>query len=201
MPVLLICLLIFGVWLKYETTKATRKDKQASADYWTVEQEANLIRKKDISNLNYIEIPLYDLPLYETSDKTLSGFHQKIHDLSNVKILNLTGTTNTQLKLEYGMANLSILSEYDQNFTALARTIFEWGSYLYEKNNLKDAVTVLEFGVKCRTDISGNYTLLAGIYKEQGNISYINDLIAAASSLSTLMKESILTSLKKIKLE
>ena len=39
------------------------------------------------------------------------------------KLLNLSGISNTDLKLQYGHANLDLLAEYDQNFSNLLRCL------------------------------------------------------------------------------
>jgi len=166
--------------------------------FWEKETESNHVRKKDISNLDYIKIPMDTLPITETTDATLLSIHKTITDLSKKSILNLTGLSNTELKLRYGVANLTFLSECDANFTLLARTLYKWGSYLYQKGNIEDALKVLEFGITCKTDVGKHYHLLATIYKNMNNSNKITQLIEVAQSLSSLSKDSILKDLEAI---
>ena len=60
------------------------------------------------------------------------------------------------------------------------------------------AKQVLSFGIETGTDVSGNYKLLATIYKQEGKDEKIQELMDQASSLNSLMKNSILKSLKDI---
>ena len=46
-------------------------------------------------------------------------YRSLLTSLSTQPVVNLTGFTNTDLKLEYGTANITCLTEYDQNYTLL----------------------------------------------------------------------------------
>ena len=103
--------------------------------------------------------------------------------------------SNTDLKLAYGPANLPALSEYDQNYTTLLRNLVAYADCLIKNGFKSEAVPVLEFGISIDSDIRANYTLLAGLYREQGNASKIQELINKASSLDSMMRSAILEQL------
>jgi tetratricopeptide (TPR) repeat protein len=197
-PLMLIIILAFTIWLRLMIRKSDRNNRRNIEQFWEKETESNHVRKKDISNLDYIKIPMDTLPITETTDATLLSIHKTITDLSKKSILNLTGLSNTELKLRYGVANLTFLSECDANFTLLARTLYQWGSYLYQEGNIEDALKVLEFGITCKTDVGKHYHLLATIYKNMNNSNKITQLIEVAQSLSSLSKDSILKDLEAI---
>jgi len=197
-PYLTLFILLWIVITRVKKRNAELESARKSKEFWDKENKSNLIRKKDISNLEYISIPLSSLPFNDTPDEDLDRIQKMIETLSTKQIVNLTGKSNTDLKLEYGPANLTSLTTFDQNFTLLARTINQWGKYLYEHGKISDAQTVLEFGISCKTDVSQNYLLLASIYKEQNEVQKIEHLIDVANSLETLMKNSIISSLKSI---
>jgi hypothetical protein len=186
--------------MRVNNHKTKKKIQEEKNIFWEKEYQANATRKVDISGLEYITIPLDLLPFAETSDEELLSLQKTIKTLAQQKILNLTGISNTDLKLKYGVANITSLSEYDSNFTLLIHTIYKWGEYLYNHNQISDAVKLLEFGIQCKTDISKNYILLATIYKDTNAAQKIDDLIHVAETLSTLMKDNIINSLKEIKL-
>lgn len=196
-PVMFLCLMIFFIWLHYEKTKSSRIDMEKSNAFWAKEQQSNVTRKADISNLDYITIPLDQLPFVDTPDPVLIDLQDKVKDLGNQKILNLTGLSNTDLKLQYGVANLNLLSSYDQNYTILTRTLSSWATYLYEHNIITDAKIVLEYAILCHTEISKTYLLLAKIYQSEGNQEAIKNLITTAQTLNTLTKDHIISSLEK----
>ena len=128
----------------------------------------------------------------------LASAELELCKLSHSKILNLTGISNTELRLTYGTANLDLLTSYDQNFTVLIRTLQKWGTLLSSAGKREDAITVLSYAVSVGSDIAGTYALLARLYKEQGALSEIENLKASAEQLTTLMKPSILRDLDQI---
>ena len=193
---LALVLVVFG-WIGVKRSLASKQEKATIDSFWNREDKANSTRKQDISQLEYITIPLDSLPFKETNDTKLSEYQETVKNLAEYKILNLTGISNTDLKLQYGAANLEVLSLADQRFTTLARTISGWGNYLYDRGYIPEARQVLEFGISCRTDVSANYITLAKIYKES-DPERIASLKETAESLNSLTKNSIIERLEEI---
>ena len=112
MFIFLAVFIIFVLILNFAIHKNNRSQENAQEQFWENERQANFTRRKDIHNLNYLTIPIEKIPqnLHTDAEKTLVR-------LSSDKMLNLSGITNTELKLEYGAANLDELSAYDANFT------------------------------------------------------------------------------------
>ena len=171
--------------------RSTRKQEEAEARFWSRELKANSVRRQDISGLPYISIPYGNFPIGKFQEEDILDYETDLKNLSNVKILNLTGESNTDLKLKYCPANLPELSECDQNFTRLARTLVSYGDCLIKHGYEAEALPVLEFGIECGSDISRNYSLLASIYEKNNNIDGIRDLREKANALPSLMKQSI----------
>lgn len=191
-PVIFCCFIVFTFWLRYELRKNKQKPTKENQSFWEREQEANFIPKKDISNLDYIQVPLDSFPFCEsTEDDKLKDLQEKVREGADKKMLNLTGYTNTDLKFTYGTANYPFLAEYDQNFTVFIRNLFAWAKYLKETGRTQDAVTLLEFGVACHSDITGNYTLLGSIYLEQNNFDAFQNLLKQANEIPGSQRESI----------
>ncbi len=188
LPFILILLSVFSLF----RNRSSRSFEEKQEAFWEKERRANLSRKKDISGLKYIQIPLEAFPIGKFDDADLSDYERSLKALSGQKILNLNGISNTDLKLEYGAANLPILSEYDANFTTLARLLSNYGSRLAELGYKQEAVTVLEFGIACRTDISKNYILLHQLYEESGEAAKADELADTVRASDLLLKDSIL---------
>lgn len=193
--------LVVFIWIgifHHLKEKASKQEEKQTISFWDTEREANTVRRKELSNLPYIQIPLDKLPFQETCVPELNELQTTVQTLANKKIVNLNGMSNTELKLTYGPANLDTLIHYDENYSLLIRTLSNWGSYLYKQGSLCDAKAVLEFGISCKTDIKNNYVLLAQIYHENQELNKISFLISQAESLDTLMKSSIISSLHEI---
>ena len=113
------------------------------------------------------------------------------------KILNLGAKTNTELKLEYGLANLNILTAYEQNFNTLCQTLLSYATALMQAEQNAAAQTVLEYGIEIGSDMSQNFLLLADLYRTNGTPERISELIEKAEQLDSLMKNSILDKLNQ----
>lgn len=190
------CFLIFIIWFTIKRKSADLKDEAVQKRFWDQEDEANSTRRQDISQLPYLRLSLEELPLgLCPEDATLTRCEQDIQALADKKILNLSGQTNTALKLKYGAPNLPLLTEYDNNFTELVCLLQEWGSRLYDLGYRKEAEHVLYTAVAFGSDIKGTYTLLATIYLENKNQAGFTQLKQYAKLLRSLQKEPILKAL------
>lgn len=191
-------LILFCGVIAYNGKKHKKMEEKFKKDFWEREASANSTRKKPLDNLPYITIPFETLPTaLLTEDGHMQEILETLRCLSEVKIVNLTGFTNTDLKLEYGTANITCLSEYDANYTLLVRTLQSWAEILCENHFFSQAQTVLEFAVSTRTDISRSYYLLADIYHETGQDAKIESLIQAVCEIRSPMKSVIARTLQE----
>lgn len=190
--------IIFLAVLSHYRRKHTANQDAVEDRFWQKENLANHTRRKDISGLPYINIPLDKFPIGRHENNILKDYEKQINTLSTQKILNLSSYTNTELKIAYGTANLEALSVYDQNFTTLCHALVSYAKELYALGFATDAQTVLEYGIEIGSDISQNFLLLAQIYWENGSTAQISELIEKASCLDSLMKNSIVDGLNKL---
>lgn len=192
---------VFLLWLQYEIKKHSRYDDKKQKEYWAREREANSTRKKSMDDLVFITLPLETFPMdIMTEDEKIVEYHETIRHLSKEKIVNLTGISNTDLKLKYGVANLPVLSQYDQCYTHLARTLQLWAAHLYENGYEEECTTLLEFAVNTNTDVSGTYRLLAHIYVKNGSKDKLDWLKTKTDSINSAMKKPIDRMLKEFDL-
>jgi len=176
----------------------TNTHKKRSEEYWQRERQSNFVRKKTLENLEYISIPFSSFPTdTATDDEIIASCLRDLESLRDEKIVNFTGYSNTDLKMEYGTANITVLSQYDQNYTLFVRALQSWGSRLYELGYKEEALTVLEYAIATRTDISGTYYLAASIYQEKNQPEKIKHLLFVADTLQSAMKGPIVRTLKE----
>ena len=173
----------------------TEKKEQ---EFWDREKKANSVRKKPLDGLDYVKIPLEKLPMNALSeDEKAREYKELLTYLSTQPVVNLTGFTNTDLKLEYGTANITPLSQYDQNYTVLVRTLQQWADLLLESGLTEDAETVLAYAVSIGTDVSHTYYALAKIYAGREEYDKIADLILRAEELRSALRNSIVRTLQE----
>lgn len=197
-PPFLASSIIFVIWLAYEIKKHRRLEKKVEESFWEKETRANSTRRKSLDSLPYITIPMKDLP-FSTMDQdpTVAEVAKILSTLSQLSIVNFTGVSNTDLKLQYGAANITSLMEYDQNYTLLVRTLQKWAECLYQSKYTKEARTILEFAISIQTDVSKSYFLLAELYFLDGSYRRIQELITSASQLNSILKDSIVHTLQE----
>lgn len=190
--------IVFIIWLTYQLHKHDRIDEATKQSFWEKERRANSTRRKPLDDLPYIKIPYESLHMnLLPGDEKADDYKEIFRSLSESQIVNFTGITNTDLKLQYGAPNIDLLTRYDQNFTVLVRTLHQWASYLYEKAYVREAREILELAVSVRTDVSGSYKLLCQIYKEENTPEKIKELYPTAESLNSIMKNTIVRILQE----
>ncbi len=195
---ILASLIVFSLTLAYMLKRTKRKEEEAEQSFWERERQANSVRRKSLEHLNYITIPLETLPTsLLNDDPAVAECIELLQNLSARSIVNLTGYSNTDLKLEYGTANITALSEYDQNYTLLVRTLQKWADILLEKNYPQAAETVMEFAVQTNTDVSRTYYKLAELYAAEGKQDKIDNLITTAQALRSANKKAIVRTLQE----
>ncbi|SCY37181.1 hypothetical protein SAMN02910370_02311 [Lachnospiraceae bacterium XPB1003] len=198
MPVL-TSIILFIIALFYFIKKSSREADNALENFRKRESEADNTRKKPLDDLNYITIPDEIFRMNRDPDDNDCQSAVKVFDsLKDQKIVNLTGISNTDLKLAYGAPNLPILAQYDQNYTVLARSLDRYASFLTKSGNTDDAVKVLEFAVETGSDISSTYKQLVALYQSNGIKDKIPSLKEKASSLNSVMSPSILRYLDSV---
>lgn len=190
-------LILFCIWLSFSIVRSRRKGERAERDFWEKEALADRARRQPLDQLAYIEIPYDTLPFALMPDDpalaaAVADCHRILNGFRDKKAVNLTGISNTDLKLTYGAPNITILTEYDENYTLLVRTMQKWADLLLKAGFEQEAVAVMEFCIDTRTDISATYRTLARIYRERGDQDKLRHLHETADGLLSIMRQPIL---------
>lgn len=185
LPILTI-FIVFLVVLTYHIKKSESAQAKVEEAFWEKERASNAVRKQDISKLEYITIPWEKIPHSLNTDVENAFFA-----LSEKTMVNLTGISNTDLKLTYGTANLALLSEYDTNFTEMVSLLPEYCKQLLDAGYTDIAQELLEFAVQFKADSSKIYAQLAALYRNQGNQQKLDWLRNASEELPSLTKLAV----------
>lgn len=215
MPIFLLFVILFAMWIRYEIKKNSQIESDNKTSFIERERQANFARRADITNLDYVSVPLSSLPFsgsydevkpsYKLSSDIDAGIKSEILTceknviaLSQKKILNLNGLSNTDIKMQYGVANLQILIQYDENFSKLSRTLAKWGKLLFAAGELTAAEKVLSYAVACKSDIEDVFITLAKIYHQTGNELGISDLVKSCDCFDELRRENIINQITSV---
>ena len=196
MPVL-TSVVIFVILLFWFIKRSAKKSRDEMEAFISRENEANSARRQPIDDLPYITIPEELFLIKYNESAKMQEVMRNLVFLKDKKILNLTGISNTDLKLKYGAANLPELSECDERYTLLVRSLQSFAECLSENGSEQEAIRILEFSISTGSDILGSYTLLAGLYEKAGTPEKINTLKEKAVSLNSLTAPSIMRMLEK----
>ncbi len=194
------CFIVLCLWVLYEIHKSNKKNETIERQFWERERQANLTRKQPLDDLVYIRVPLEFIPRTLLSDDPVAcEYIHTLEQLSERKIVNLTGFSNTDLKLKYGAPNLNLLSEYDDNYTTYVRTLHRLAVKLYERDYESNARLLLEKAVESGTDVADTYRLLGKIYASHDLTEELDALIEKAEGLESLTAKSMLSDLKSLR--
>lgn len=190
--------IVFCIWLGYEIHKHRNMEAKNYEAFWDREHAANSTRRKSLDGLNYITIPVETFPFgLLPGNEQVIEYEQTTRDLAQEPVVNLTGFSNTDLKLEYGAPNIDLLSLYDQRYTTLVCTLQSWAELLYKEGFPEAARILLEFAISTHTDIYASYELLVRIYEENSEKDKIASLLPPAQEIRSLSKNRIIALLEE----
>lgn len=158
--------IVFCLVLAFYIRRNDASQQKVLDDFWEKEHQSNAVRKKDISKLDYITIPLDKIPV-----KLCTSTEEAFFALAEKPMLNLVGISNTDLKLQYGTANLEILSEYDNNFIDFVALLPDYATELIEAGEKETARMLLEFAVSVNADSRKIDRLLESLETESSSMN------------------------------
>lgn len=194
--------ILLAIAIAIANKKSDSDVEKQKEDFFEREHKANFVRKKSLDNLKYISIPeeflSYD---YKKAFKNCKNEENALKavdtliSLKEEKIVNFTGKTNTDLKLEYGTANINILSEFDQNYTLLVTSLQTICESMIEADE-DFTIKMLEYAINIGTDISLSYKMLIDIYVSKNDENLLASkkevLTEKAKALNSVMSPSII---------
>ena len=158
--------IVFCIALSFYIRKGDASQQKVLDEFWEKERKSNAVRKKDISKLDYITIPLDKIPV-----KLGSSTEKAIFALAEQPMLNLVGISNTDLKLEYGTANLETLTQYENNFLDFVALLPDYTAELSEAGEKETALMLLEFAVNINADSRKIDNQLAALKEELSSVN------------------------------
>jgi hypothetical protein len=201
-PLLLPSILVLGWVLNHNIRKNNGNDQRSVNNLLRREDAANATRRKDISQLPYVNVPLDTLPLNftvndEKKQLKIDEYVKEIHSLSEKKMLNLIGVSNTELKETYGPANLEALSIYDQTYARYIRTLYLLSDIIYA-DYPAEAAKLSEYCISIGTDISGTYELLGKYYLSHNERERFEELYQHIPDKESISGKTIINKLDRL---
>lgn len=182
--------------LRFSTVKKKTNEKYNT--FWNNEAAANNVPAVDLSTLSYIKVPISRFPFNKWEDDEIQMMEAQIQELSEKRILNLTGKTNTDLKMTYGTANLDAMTEIGENFNTLIVLLVDYAKALMQKDDFEEAAKILEYGASIGSDISSNYMLLGDCYVALHRVSKIPVIRQQVESMHLMLEHKITSYLDEL---
>ena len=201
MPIILICVLMLMVWIRYHSNNSNNNALKSRNKFWERESEANHTRNKPLDSIEFISVPLEQLPFFETTVAELQTLQKDLTDIAKEKIANLSQYTNTELKLAYGTGNFSYLAQCDTNYTILMQTILNLANYHLHNGNTDAAIQYFEYAVASHSQNAQTYVSLVMLYAEQNNISKIENLKSQVEQSDYSNKKTLLHKIEQTYLD
>ena len=183
-PICLILFILFIAVITFAIKRADSAQAKVTEEFWEKERKANSTLRGDTTDLCYITIPEKFFPLN--------------NDLRDKTLVNLTGMTNTDLKLKYGILNFKKLSEYDDNFTKFVSMLPDYYNRLKEAGYESLGNELLELAVEQGADSKNVYSLLANAFISMSKTDRLAELIEKAKQLNSLSRDGIVSMLESL---
>ena len=184
--------IIFVVFLAIRYAYLNKKADDKYESFWKKEEEAKHVANRDLSEIPCIEIPISDFPIGRYDDDEIAGIEDALAELKKKRIVNITGMTNTEVKLAYGTDNLDALSGMEDSYNELTVLLVDYAKCLMEHEDFEAARVVLEYGADISSDVSGNYELLGDCYHALGRDADIEELKQKVISRHLLLESKVL---------
>lgn len=197
MPVILICVLMLVLWIRHHVNTSKNTILESREAFWKRESQANHTRNQSLESIEFLTVPIDQLPIVDTTVPELNTLQSDLIHLSTEKIANLSSYTNTELKLAYGTGNFSYLAQCDTNYTILLRTISRLADYHIHNGNKEAATKYLEYAVDCCSQNAKTYVSLVLLYVAQNNTPKIEELKSKILSSDYTNKHTLIRKIEQ----
>ena len=110
-PIFFVLFIVFIIYVQVKMKQGAKKP-QWNQSFWSKEKASNFARKKDISELDYLEVDQNLLPWDDQADGAIQDAQDDVREILKRPILNLQGMSNADIKLNYGIANFESIFSY-----------------------------------------------------------------------------------------
>ncbi len=199
-----IIFIILVVLFQHHLRKNMRIEEEAKEKFWQKEKSSLIVRKKEFTESDYIKIPkdqvTFDLePSFEKGD--LMYYRQlirKLHQLEKLDMMNFSHLSNTEVRLQFGTANQTIIQNNESNYNNYLQVLGKLAKLFADNNEHTMAIKILERCIAMKSDYRDHFILLGHLYSNSGNYVAIKELIKQAEALNSPLKKGLITSLKSL---
>ncbi|MCL2355530.1 MAG: hypothetical protein FWC70_00030 [Defluviitaleaceae bacterium] len=142
----------------------TKKQEEVKARFLAEEEAANAVRKREIEPELFFTPNLSALPPVPAGDP-----HRVERSAKRTMIRFAKPLTNLELKMQYGLAQIEAIAQYEENFIEYLKSLTKWGTEIAAESPF-DAVEILQTVVESGGEFRDAYKTLADIYSGDGEM-------------------------------
>lgn len=168
--ILLIALsVLLIIFVAISTRRHKKQQDEFKRRFLDGESAANNVRKKEIDAELFFIPDLSKLPEIEEGDPF------QVERTSKRRMIKfLKPTTNLELKMQYGRAQMDVLALYEENFNEFLKSLTAWAGSLVENGNDEKALTVLKYAITHGSEYRNTYKYAADIYLKLNDVTALN---------------------------
>ena len=193
--------ILIGLVINNAIRRSNARSRKIRDEFLERERSARTTPRRSTEDLKFIHFP-DDLPLHlSTDDPQIKEYQETLVNITKKSVINLSGISNTDIRLAYGAPNMEELSRADERFIVLCRTINSLSEAYARTGHRIEAIKLLEFAVSEGSDIKETWTSLGQLYLQTNNTPALDSLINKAGKLRDDLpyKEDILAALRDYK--
>lgn len=191
------------LWL-YHSRKNQKSYLAQKEAFWNKEQEALNTRKKEIPDelIYRPDISTLSFPALDLSEALLVKYQKLIKQITasaELPMMNLRNMSNTDIRLQFGVANQAFITQAEENYDAFLNFLFDYALLMKDNHCIQEAIFALEEIIRLDSDTSKYYILLADLYAETSNQTGLQRLRHAAEKCNPIGQSKVLQHLDKLK--
>ena len=163
------------ILLVIKSSRHTKKQDEVKRKFLEAEEAANAVRKKDIDPELFYTADLSVFPPISADDP-----FQVIRASKRLMIRFEEYVSNLELKKLYGMAQMDLIAQYEENFNEYLKSLTKWAASVAEESH-KDALVILEYVISLGGEFRDSYKLAADIYDANNDKKKLEALTEAAT--------------------
>ena len=186
--------MLMGLVINNAIRRSNIRSKKTNEAFWEHERSSYKAPSRPTDDLEYVSFPP-GLPIgIPVDDPSLEECQRILKTLSGERIINLSGITNTDIRMSYGKENLPELSKADARYTTLLRSLNTLASGYLGLNYGNEAKVLLEFALSIGSDIKESWINLGRCYLKEDDFDSLSSLRSRADaseqpSLKSVEKE------------
>lgn len=196
----LTSVVLMGLIINNAIRRSNARSRKAHDEFWDRERESYRAPERSTEDLDFIRVP-ENLPIHiSTDDPQIKEYQETLENLTKKDIINLSGISNTDIRMSYGKNNMEELSKADQRYIVLCRSLNNLSAAYMEQEHMTEAEELLEYALSIGCDISSCWTNLGRCYLLREDRDSLQKLLSRAEALSddTVSKREIVSGLKQL---